>query len=100
MSGRDPRQAYGQLLKELNEERLAALTRISRTLEGLLEQLRSVRSGVAALDAQARDREAARYRELRERAKKYRWYLEVQREALGLHFHRLLDQFYEIPGPL
>ena len=28
---------------------------------------------------------------------KYRWYLEVQREALGLRHHRMLDEFYAIP---
>ena len=84
MSRRDAGQAYGQLLKELNEERLAALTRISRTLEGLLDQLGQSRARMALLDSAARDAEKNRYRALRERAKKYRWYLEVQREALGI----------------
>jgi hypothetical protein len=28
---------------------------------------------------------------------KYRWYLEVQREAIGLRQHQHLDEFYPIP---
>ena len=94
------RRSHDQLLKELNEERVAALTRISRTLESLIEQTRDLRTRLSALDPAAREKESSAYRELRERAKKYRWYLEVQREALGLRDHRLIDQLYEIPGPL
>jgi len=44
-----------------------------------------------------REREVAAWRDLRARAVKYRWYLEVQREALGLRQHQLLDEFYRIP---
>jgi hypothetical protein len=31
---------------------------------------------------------------------RYRWYLEVQREALGLHPDHRLDEFYRIPEPI
>jgi hypothetical protein len=44
--------------------------------------------------------DVTRYRELRRRAVRYRWYLEVQREALGLHPDHRLDEFYSIPPPL
>ena len=37
---------------------------------------------------------------LRRSAVKYRWYLEVQREALGLRGDHRLDEFYRIPAPL
>lgn len=30
----------------------------------------------------------------------YRWYLEVQREALGLRRHHVLDELYPIPEPI
>ena len=79
------------LLRELNEERLAALTRIARTLESLIDQLH-------ALAEDSTKRETEQYAELRGRAKKYRWFLEVQREALGLRDHRILDHIYEIPA--
>jgi hypothetical protein len=41
-----------------------------------------------------------RHAELRERARRYRWYLEVQRESVGLTRHEALDELYPIPGPL
>lgn len=100
MGGGDVQKAHGQLLKELNEERIAALTRISRTLEALLDQLGQSRVRIELLETAARDAETNRYRDLRERAKKYRWYLEVQREALGIRHHGILDEMYRIPGPL
>ena len=37
---------------------------------------------------------------LRAQARLYRWYLEVQRESLGLFNHRDLDVFYPLPAPL
>ena len=90
---------HDQLLKELNAERLAALTRISGTLETLISQLRDLRQRIAATPQAAR-RDLAAYRELRIRAREYRWYLEVQREALGLTHHNVLDELFEIPGAL
>ena len=38
------------------------------------------------------------YRSLRRQARRYRWYLEIQREAIGLRRHELLDELYPIPG--
>ncbi|HVZ21716.1 MAG TPA: hypothetical protein VG871_11670 [Vicinamibacterales bacterium] len=92
--------SHARLLNELNEERAAALARISRTLESLIDLARDSRRRLDTLEGAARDAETAHYRDLRERAKTYRWYLEVQREAIGLRQHQLIDQFYEIPGPL
>jgi hypothetical protein len=91
---------HDQLLKELNAERLAALTRISGTLETLIADLRDLRQRIMALPDAERYRELVIYRELRTRARQYRWYLEVQREALGLRHHRILDELFEIPGGL
>jgi hypothetical protein len=89
---------HKQLLKELNEERVSALRRISGTLESLIAQLHASRERVRLASGPEKEREIARWRELRTRAVKYRWYLEVQREALGLRRHDLLDQFYKVPG--
>jgi len=91
---------HARLLKELNEERIAALTRISGTLESLIAQLQQVRERVSARHGLAQQHDIATYRELHERARKYRWYLEVQREALGMRHHRILDELYAIPEPL
>jgi hypothetical protein len=92
------RAGHQQLLKELNEERVAALQRISGTLESLIHQLQASRERVRQATGADRDREMAAWRQLRARAVKYRWYLEVQREALGLRRHDLLDEFYKVPS--
>jgi len=87
---RERSDRHDALLRELTEERVAALTRISRTLESLIEQLQTL-----AQDSANRGTEP--YERLRARAKQYRWFREVQREALGLRDHRFLDRFYQIP---
>ena len=93
------RAQHQSLLKELQEERAAALARISRRLERLLDQLQATREQIARGRDEDRARDIAAYRELHKEAVKYRWYLEVQREAIGLRQHQHLDEFYRIPPP-
>ncbi len=94
------RRQHDGLLRELQEERAAALARISRRLERLLEQLHATREQLAHARDEDRARDLAAYRELHKEAVKYRWYLEVQREAIGLRQHQHLDEFYRIPPEL
>jgi hypothetical protein len=98
MRRRQPSEGHKQLLRELNEERAAALLRISNTLESLILQLRTMRERVRAASGPDREREVAAWHSLRTRAVMYRWYLEVQREALGMRRHDVLDEFYEVPA--
>ena len=100
MRGQETFRQHDQLLKELHEERAAALHRISRTLQTAIEQLELARSRIEMLQGAERERQLQAYRDLRAHAMKYRWYLEVQREALGLWHHRMLDDFYRIPPEL
>jgi hypothetical protein len=100
VSMRSTVEQHNRLQRELTEERAAALRRISQTLESLIEQLQQLRAAIGDVHWSDRSSELARYRELRRRAVKYRWYLEVQREALGLLHHQRLDEFYRIPDPL
>ena len=100
MGAQDVRQSHDHLLRELNEERVAALNRISRTLEALIADLVARRERIRSLEGAARAEEVARYREVHARAKQYRWYLEVQREALGLRPHRSVDEFYRVPAAI
>jgi len=97
MRRREPSEGHKQLLRELNEERAAALLRISSTLESLILQLRASHERVRSASGPDREREVAVWQSLRARAVKYRWYLEVQRETLGLRRHEVLDEFYEVP---
>ena len=91
------KRRHDGLLRELQEERAAALARISRRLERLLDQLQATREQIARDRDEDRARNIAAYRELHKEAVKYRWYLEVQREAIGLRQHQHLDEFYPIP---
>ena len=100
VKGDQSRNSDKQLLRELNEERAAALRRISGTLESLIGQLHASRERARQAAGADRDREVTALRDLRARALKYRWYLEVQREALGLHPDHRLDEFYRIPEPI
>ena len=93
----EEREGHKQLLRELNEERVAALRRISGTLESLIRQLHDSRERLRQAAGPERERETASFHALRARALKYRWYLEVQREALGILRHDGLDEFYAVP---
>ena len=96
-------EQHDRLTRELNEERAAALTRISRTLESLIAQLHDLRrslvtpGGMEMATGSQRQRALDTYREVRAQALRYRWYLEVQREAIGLRHHHRLDEFYAVP---
>jgi hypothetical protein len=91
---------FDRITRELTEERASALRRISRMLESLIDDLHAIRARVESLDGPVRERERAGYDEVRRQALLYRWYLEVQRDALGLYQHDRLDEFYKVPGPL
>jgi hypothetical protein len=93
-------EAHERIARELNEERVAALRRISETLEKLIAQLTEASQAVRTFDGAERAAAIAAYRALRARAVQYRWYLEVQREAMGLRHHHRLDEFYRIPPDL
>ena len=91
--------ALSRVQDEITAEKAAALARIAGTLEALLADLRRLEAEAAeAADGGAKA--AARHRELRDRALRYRWYLEVQREAVGLTRHDALDELYPVPQPL
>jgi hypothetical protein len=88
---------HNQLLNDLKEEKVAALRRISGTLESLIHQLQLSSDRIRRATGVEREREMAVWHALRERAIKYRWYLEVQREAVGVRRHDMLDEFYKLP---
>ena len=100
MSFGDVRDRHDHLLHELASERFAALARIARALEVQIEQLQGMRSSLATLDEASREQTLRMYRELRARALRQRWYMDVQREVVGLRPHELVERFYDVPGPL
>jgi len=93
-------KALGKVEQEIQQERAAALGRIARTLESLLGRLDTLETRAASATGDLRAAVVAEHAEVRARARTYRWYLEVQREAVGLRRHDLLDQLYPVPPPL
>jgi hypothetical protein len=99
MRNRRHADAHEGLERDLRAERGAALRRIAGRLEELIERLHAMRRPLARICGPGREQQLGRYRALREQAQRQRWYLEVQREALGLRQHDILDELYPLPGP-
>jgi hypothetical protein len=93
-------ERYDHLLQELAEERVAALNRIARHLDERIRALKELRMRIDGTGGDVRAVLLQRYRELRRDALRHRWYLDVQREALGLRPHETVEQYYGVPGPL
>lgn len=93
-------EPFAQIEQELQQERAAALARIAGRLGELVARLAEVRAEWDGLLPGDRPAWLASYRRLREEARLYRWYLEVQREAVGLRRHDDLDAHYPIPESL
>lgn len=91
-------EALARTETELKAEKAAVLARIAGTLEGVLTELRRRRDELDRLSGDERPRAAEAYAKLREQARLYRWYLVVQREALGLFRHDEVDRHYPLPG--
>jgi hypothetical protein len=94
-------RALDHVIDEIAAEKFAALKRIAITLEVLIADLdRVAREADGARDQHEREELAAAHEVLRRRALEWRWYLDVQREAMGLKPHRLVDEMFGVPGPL
>jgi hypothetical protein len=91
-------QSLLDLEVEMQAERAAALGRIGRTFEALVAELRRLRGEIdAAADGDERAALVERYRETRQKAKLWQWYVIVQREAMGLRGHELVMDAYRLP---
>jgi hypothetical protein len=82
---------------EIRGEMVAALARITGTLEALLGELQRRGEELRGLPGPDRARALEDWAAVREQARQYRWYLVVQREALGLFRHDDLDRHYPLP---
>lgn len=93
------REGFEKLEEEIVKEKAAALGRAGERLEAALDEVRAV--GVAIdVERDGRRREALlrEYEAARQRAASARLMLLVQREAIGLRWHRDVDrQFPEPP---
>lgn len=96
MRDRGLRDGFEATERELLSEKAAALRRIAGRLEELLAELGRMRTALSGGGPEHEGRLAS-YRAVREEARRYRWYLEVQREAVGLRRHEDLEPHYPIP---
>ena len=85
---------------EIRKEKASALRRVAEKLESQLLELASLSERVARAKPVERERLIAAHRLLRAEAEKQRWYLVVQREAMGLTRHDDVDRLYPLPPPL
>jgi len=85
---------------EITKEKTSALRRVAARVESLLAELTQVESSLAGTRASERARWVARHKELRAEAEKQRWYLIVQREAMGLYHHDDIYEMYRLPTPV
>jgi hypothetical protein len=86
--------------REILAEKASALGRAGERLEAALGDLHAVARALAsASDDQRREELRAAYRAARTRARTARLHLLIQREAVGLRSHRIVDQQFPEPAP-
>lgn len=82
---------------ELHRERASALRAVGEKLERLLARLAETDRVLDETVGVDRRQLLAERERLREEAEKYRWYLVVQREAVGLFNHDDVTSLFPIP---
>ncbi len=88
-----------QLLEaEMRLERTSALARIGEKLQKAIDEAKALGEQLGR-EPPGPPREAllVRHREARRRAEEYRYYLVVQREALGMRDQKIVDEIYPMP---
>jgi len=94
-------ESVGRVEREILGEKAVTLGRAGERLEAALAELEAIARALAALpDGDARrDALRAAYRAARARARTARLHLCIQREAVGLRSHRVVDQQFPEPAP-
>jgi len=94
-------EALSRTEQEIRAEKAATLGRAGERLEAALVAVAEIRRALdAAADPGARTRLHDEYDVARRRALDARRILIIQREAIGLRNHRLVDQQFPDPPPL
>jgi hypothetical protein len=97
MSLKKEMQKSAALESELLKERAGALGRTGSILEAHLEQCQRLLEQLRMAKGRERTRLVREYRAARTEAETWRWYLTMQREAIGLRHHEDVDRQYPIP---
>lgn len=82
-------------------ERSSALARIGEKLQRAIDEAKALAEQLGGEPpGTTRDALLERHREARRRAEEYRFYLVVQREALGMRDQKIVDEIYPMPPPV
>jgi hypothetical protein len=101
MSSASRWEAFQRTEEEIRAEKAATLGRAGERLEAALRAAAQIWSALAtASEPAARARLGAEYQAARQRALDARRVLLIQREAIGLRNHRVVDQQFPEPPPL
>ena len=93
-------EGFERLQKEIAGEKAAALGRAGERLEAALQRAAALaRAFDDAGDAVARERLGQEYDAACRQAEQARLMLLIQREAVGLRQHRVVDQQFPAPPP-
>jgi hypothetical protein len=92
------REGFERLQEEIAREKAAALGRAGERLEAALDEVRLLGLGLdAEPDPERRAERLREYEAARRRAATARTMLLIQREAIGLRHHRVVDQQFPEP---
>jgi homoserine kinase len=100
MSGARRSETFRRIENEIAAEKAAALGRAGERLEAAMDVVAALAARAVAVETEdARSRLAAEYTRARARALGARLALLIQREALGLRRHAVVDQHFPEPPP-
>ena len=93
-------EGFERLQKEIAGEKAAALGRAGERLEAALQRAAELARALdGARDAASRERLGQEYDAAWRQAEQARLMLLIQREAVGLRQHRVVDQQFPAPPP-
>lgn len=85
---------------EMRREAASALRRLGGRLEAQLEELRTIEAEMKEAPLSRRTHFVSEHARVRAEADQTRWYLIIQREAMGVLRHEDVDRCYPLPPPL
>ena len=95
-----PGEAHARIEREIAGEKAGALGRAGERLETALLEAHEIAARLAAAPAAELALLGVAYERARVRAQTARMALVIQREAVGLRQHRVVDQAFPEPPPL
>ena len=100
VGARDSESYMTGLEHEIRAEQAASLGRIGRKLERAIAELAAARAELSDYQGPERLALVEKCLALHGEAERYFWYMQVQRECMGINNHDALREHYPIPSAL